>query len=76
MQKVKVLGIFGGLFNTWQKFEPTRVNFYCFGQMFIVVNDQILNKKIIHLVTLVWNRVGLWIELQSAHAMEIFGRRR
>ena len=40
-------------FHICQNFEPTLATFYRIGQMFIVVNGQILNKLSNHLVTLV-----------------------
>ena len=35
-----------------QNFGPTLANFYAIGQMYIIVNNQILKEKSSHLVTL------------------------
>ena len=40
----KSLDIIEGLFSIWQNFEPTWENFQCFGQIYIVVNGQIVEK--------------------------------
>ena len=46
-KKFNVFGNFlEGYFSTWQNFDPIRANYYTFGQIFIVVNGQILNKNI------------------------------
>ena len=40
----KYLAIFDGLISIWQNFDPTREFFNASGQIYIVVNGQILDK--------------------------------
>ena len=40
-----------GLFSAWKILKTTLVTFYAIGEIFIIVNDQILKKYSSHMVT-------------------------
>ena len=51
-QKLSLWQFLEGLIVLGQNFEPTLTNFYAIGQIFLIVNSQMLKKLSSHVVTL------------------------
>ena len=54
---------FMALFSIWQHLELTLAIFYANGQIFIVVNGQMLIKQSSHLVSLDFNFLEIWVSI-------------